>query len=104
MEIISKLESTRDRTLQYFELDEDQLTLTYAFGKWSVRYLLHHLADSEAVLSDRIRRIITEPRQVIWAYNQDAWAAGLNYAAMPLDLSRRIYEATRGATIYLADQ
>jgi len=51
---------------------------------------LHHLADAETVRFDRIRRIISEPRQVLWAFDQDAWAKRLNYSPMPIDLSRRI--------------
>jgi DinB superfamily len=104
MDIITKLESTRDRTLQYFDLGNDDLDRSYAPGKWSVRFLLHHLADAEAVLSDRIRRTISEPRQVIWAFDQDKWATGLDYSQMPLNLSRRIYEATRAGIIHLASQ
>ena len=104
MDIIPRLESTRNRTLQYFDLGKDELARSYAPGKWSVRFILHHLADAEAVLSDRIRRTISEPRQVLWAFDQDAWAAGLDYSGMPLDLSRRIYEATRAGIIHLAGQ
>lgn len=104
MDIITKLESTRDRTLKYFDSTNDDLDRVYAPGKWSVRFLLHHLADAEAVLSDRIRRTISEPRQVLWAFDQDKWANGLDYSRMPLDLSRRIYEATRAGIIHLAGQ
>lgn len=104
MDIIERLESTRNRTLQYFELGQEELARSYAPGKWSVRFLLHHLADSEAVLSERIRRTISEPRPVLWAYNQDAWANGLDYSQMPLDLSRMIYEANRAGIIHLASQ
>jgi len=35
-------------------------------------------------------------------FDQDAWAKGLDYSRMPLDISRRIYEATRGGIIQLA--
>ena len=102
MDIITKLESTRDRTLSYFDLDQAELDRSYGAGKWSVRFLLHHLADSEAVLSERIRRTISEPRQVLWAFNQDDWARGLDYSQMPLTLSRDIYEAMRSGIIHLA--
>jgi DinB family protein len=102
MEVIDRLESTRSQTLKYFDLDDQSLDRSYAPGKWSVRFLLHHLADAEAVLSDRIRRTISEPRQVLWAFDQDAWAKGLHYSEVPLHLSRSIYDAVRGATIYLA--
>ena len=86
MDTIARLEAARERTLRYFDLGEEQLALTYAPGKWSVKYLLHHLADAETVLYDRIRRTISEPRQVLWAFDQDKWATGLNYSRTPLDL------------------
>ena len=101
-ELIRELERTRDETLGYFSLGEADLVRTYAPGKWSVRFLLHHLADSETVFLDRIRRVISEPRQVLWVYDQDAWARGLNYDQLPLDISRRVYEPVRAAVIYYA--
>jgi len=74
----------------------------YGPGKWSVRYLLHHLVDSETVLYYRIRRVISEPRQVIWYYDESAWATALNYAEVPLALMRPVFESTRAAVIYYA--
>jgi hypothetical protein len=102
MHVLQALEKTRDETLKYFSLGERELERSYGPGKWSVRYILHHLSDSETVLFDRIRRVISEPRQVIWVYDQDAWARGLDYATLPLELSRRIYESVRAAIIYYA--
>jgi hypothetical protein len=102
MEIVTRLEGARDRTLKFFEVSDDQLARSYGSGKWSVRFILHHLADSETVLFDRIRRIISEPRQVLWAFDQDSWARGLDYSQMPLDLSRRIYDSVRAGVIYQA--
>jgi len=104
MQLIQELERTRDETLQYFSLGESDLARTYAPGKWSVRFLLHHLADSETVLFERIRRVLSEPRQVLWVFDQDAWAKGLDYSQVPLDISRRIYESVREAVIYYAGQ
>lgn len=102
MEIIDELAQTKAETLQYFGLPEPDLARTYGPGKWSVRYLLNHLADAETVLFYRIRRVISEPKQVIWVYDQDAWARKLNYAAVPLDLVKRIYAASRDGVIYYA--
>jgi hypothetical protein len=102
MQLIRELETTRDETLQYYSLDQGDLLRTYAPGKWSVRFILHHLADSETVLFDRIRRVLSEPRQVLWVYDQDAWAQGLDYSQVPLDISRRVYESVRSAIIYYA--
>jgi hypothetical protein len=102
MNIIEQLETTRDRTLPYFEMSGAKLACCYAPGKWPVSFILHHLADAETVLFDRIRRVISEPRQVLWVFDQDAWAKGLDYSHMPLDVSRRIYESVRAGVIYQA--
>ena len=100
MALIARLEASRDETLSYYALNDADLAKTYGPGKWSVRYLLHHLADSETVLYDRICRLISEPRQVLWVYDQEAWAAGRDYARLPLALSRPIFESVRNATIH----
>jgi hypothetical protein len=102
MQLIGDLEATRDETLKYFTLGDEDLARAYAPGKWSVRFILHHLADSETVLYERIRRVLSEPRQVLRVYDQDAWATGLDYARVPLDLSSRIFESVRNAVIYHA--
>jgi hypothetical protein len=102
VQLIQDLEATRDETLQYFNLSDKDLARTYTPGKWSVRFILHHLADSETVYNDRIRRALSEPRPVLWVCDQDAWAKGLNYAQVPLELSRRVYDSVRNAIIYLA--
>jgi hypothetical protein len=102
MQIIQSLEATRDETLEHFHLRDPELARSYAPGKWPIRFILHHLADAETVLFDRIRRILSEGRGVLWAFDQDGWAKGLDYAQRPLDLSRRIYESTREGIIYYA--
>ena len=95
MDIIEQLERTQAETLQYFDLGNEDLEKTYGPGKWSVRYILHHLADSETILFYRIRRVISEPKQVIWVFDQDAWARKLDYASVPLALGRSLYESSR---------
>ena len=102
MQLIRELETTRDETLKYFSLGQEDLSRTYGPGKWSVRFVLLHLADSETVLFDRIRRVLSEPRPVLWVFDQDAWARELEYSEVPLDIARRVYESVRGAIIYYA--
>lgn len=101
-DLIRELERTRDETVRYFSLSEADLARTYAPGKWSVRFLLHHLADSETVCFDRIRRMISEPHRVIWAFDQGAWAQALDYAHLPVDISQRVYQPVRAAIIHYA--
>jgi hypothetical protein len=101
-QLLTRLEETRDETLGYFELTDDELDRTYAPGKWSVRYLLHHLADAETVLYDRVRRVISEPRQVLWVFDENAFAKGLDYSTVPLEMSRAIYKSVRAGNIHYA--
>jgi hypothetical protein len=103
MNILEALDRTRAETLQYFELTGSELEATSAPGKWSVRFILHHLADSESVMAERIRRVLSEGRRVLWATDQDAWAQHLDYARMPLALSRDIYASARAGVRYLAE-
>jgi hypothetical protein len=104
MRLIDELERTRAETLEYFALGSDDLARRYAPGKWSIRYVLLHLADSETVLYERIRRVLSEPRQVLWVYDEAAWARELDYSQVPLDISRPVYDSVRSAIIYYAGQ
>lgn len=104
MEILKLLSDTKLATLVYFDLPTSDLNKTYGDGKWSVHQILVHLADAETVLYERIRRIIAEPRQVLWNFDQDAWAEGLDYKTYPLTLSKNVYTSVRDDIIYLAEQ
>jgi hypothetical protein len=48
--------------------------------KWSLRQIVAHVADSEIVAADRFRRIIAEDKPTLIGYDQNAWAANLDYA------------------------
>lgn len=102
MDMIERLEATKVTTLKYYDLSDAHLDKSYGPGKWTIKYILHHLADAETVLYDRIRRVISEPRQVLWAFDESAWARELDYANVPLDLSKRIYGSVRDGIIYYA--
>jgi hypothetical protein len=63
-------------------------------GKWSMRQIVAHLADSEMVAGMRLRRIIAEDHPRLEAYDQDAWATNLDYTrrktSQALETFRRI--------------
>jgi hypothetical protein len=48
-------------------------------GKWSVRQIVCHLADSEAVGVMRMRQIAAEDNPTLQAFNDEAWAENLDY-------------------------
>ena len=104
MSILDRLHETRNKTAPLFELTDDELDRTYGPGKWSVRRILHHLADAESVMYERIRRVLGDGGGVLWGFDQDAWAEALDYEAMPLALSRDVYLACRAGIIHRAQQ
>lgn len=48
-------------------------------AEWSVAEVLAHLADVELASGFRIRKIVSEPRPLLTAYDQEAWAKALRY-------------------------
>lgn len=46
---------------------------------WSPKEIIAHLADCELVYGFRYRKILAEPGSSLSAFDQDAWATGLQY-------------------------
>jgi hypothetical protein len=49
-------------------------------GKWSIREVVQHLADSDLVGGFRLRMILAHDRPPLAGYDQDLWATRLGYA------------------------
>ena len=58
----------------------DETDFALAPGKWSIRQVIAHLADSELVGAQRFRQVIAEDNPPLGAFDQDAWARNLDYA------------------------
>jgi hypothetical protein len=101
-QLVRELERTRDETLGYYALPAGELDRTYGPGKWTVKFILHHLADAEQVLYERIARTIAEPRQTLLVFQESLWAQQLDYATLPLEISRDLYAAVRAAHVHYA--
>jgi hypothetical protein len=57
--------------------EEDYVT---APGRWSVRQIVAHLADSEVVAAHRIRQVLAEDNPVMTWFDEKLWAVNLDYA------------------------
>jgi hypothetical protein len=82
-------------------LDDATLRRPEAPGKWSAIEVIQHLADTEVVYAWRTRQVLTMDRPEIQAYDQDAWARTLGYAAMPLDVALEQLRGVRAANLRL---
>src|SRR4029453_3276088 len=49
-------------------------------GKWGIRDVLQHLADSELVWAYRVRVVLAQERPPLSGYDQDLWSERLGYA------------------------
>ena len=67
-------------------LTQSQLDTPYRDGGWTVRQLIHHIADSHANAYIRCKLALTEDWPTIKPYDQDAWA-NLADSQLPIDAS-----------------
>lgn len=72
-------------------LSDAQLDTPYRDGGWTVRQLVHHVADSHMNGLTRVKLALTEDSPTIKAYAQQHWA-NLADSKLPIELSLRILD------------
>jgi len=65
-------------------------------GKWSIRQVVAHLADSEIVATMRVRQIVAEDNPKLEAWDQQAWATKLDYTRRKPSQSLETFRRIRG--------
>ena len=74
-------------------LDDAKLDTPYRPGGWSVRQVVHHLADSHLNSYIRFKLAVTENEPVIKAYDEATWARLDDAAHGPVDVSLCLLDA-----------
>ncbi len=82
-------------------LSEHELEFRPSPGKWTIREIVLHLCDSEIVGAYRIRCIMGEDDAQLIAYDQDKWAARLNYGKRNLSNAVELFRMLRKSTAEL---
>jgi hypothetical protein len=72
-------------------LTDEQLDTPYRDGGWTVRQVVHHVADSHANAYLRFRWVVADEGTTIKTYDQDAWAR-LSDMKMPVGPSLRMID------------
>ena len=72
-------------------LNDQQLDTPYRDGGWTVRQVVHHVADSHANAYLRFKWFATENHPTIKTYDQDVWAA-LPDSRLPVASSLRMLD------------
>ena len=68
-------------------LSDEQLDQRPADGGWTVRQIVHHLADIEMAAAVRVRRLVAERAPVLPAVDGGEYASALHYQDRPIEPS-----------------
>jgi uncharacterized damage-inducible protein DinB len=74
-------------------LSDAQLATPYRDGGWTLRQLVHHVADSHINAYCRLRLALTEDAPTIRDYDEQFWAELADGAAAPIGLSLALLDA-----------
>jgi len=64
-------------------------------GRWTIQQVVIHLADAEAALADRIRRVIAEDDPVLLAWDETKFAERLMYSEQSAEDAVALVSLTR---------
>src|SRR5215213_4881343 len=84
-------------------LPEDKANHAYAAGKWSVKELIGHVADTERVFSYRLTRIARGDKTPLPGFDENAWAKSAPHRKRPLGDVVDEMIAIRKATLALVN-
>lgn len=89
---MSEIEAYSDQLKEtVHQLSDEQLERCYREGSWTVRQLVHHIADSQINLYERLKMALTEDDVTAFMFNQERWAE-LPDSKLPMQVSITILE------------
>ncbi len=85
-------------------LTAQQLDTPYREGGWTVRQLVHHVADSHMNCYARCKLALTEEEPTIKPYDEKLWAETPDSLAVPCDVSLSLIDAlhTRWVALWMS--
>ena len=78
--------------------DDKGLSARRLPGKWTAREIVHHLADSESISAQRLRKLLTEDKPIIHGYDQERYAVALRYNERDMAPALEAFRAARATT------
>ncbi|MDM5333902.1 putative metal-dependent hydrolase [Ureibacillus composti] len=55
-------------------LSDEELSRTYRDGSWTVRQLVHHIADSQLNMYQRLKLALTDENPTVPVFDEEKWA------------------------------
>jgi hypothetical protein len=84
-------------------LNDEQLDTPYRPGGWTVRQVIHHVADSHMNAYIRVRVALTEDRPAIKPYDQAKWAELADSKTLPVEVSLDLIDGMHKRLVALAE-
>ncbi len=82
-------------------LSAEQLATPYRPKGWTVRQLIHHIADSHHHSYTRFKWALTENKPLIKAYEEKDWSKLFDARTAPIELSLQYLSALHAKLVYL---
>ena len=83
-------------------LNDVDLTKTYRDGSWTVRQLVHHIADSQLNMYQRLKLALTENNPTITTFDQEKWAIQPD-TVLPVESSIKLLEGLNTRIVALGN-
>lgn len=81
-------------------LNDEQFKKTYRKGSWNVRQLVHHIADSQLNMYQRLKLALTDDTPTVPPFDQDQWAT-LPDMDSPIESSLNMLEGINERVVLL---
>ncbi|MDQ2885844.1 MAG: DinB family protein [Chloroflexota bacterium] len=84
-------------------LTTSDLALARAPGQWPIRFIVHHLAESESLFIGQFKTALAQSgaTYIRTTYNQETWPITLTYAERSIEPSVALIKASRGHILQL---
>ncbi|ASK64024.1 metal-dependent hydrolase [Virgibacillus phasianinus] len=83
-------------------LSDAELSRTYRDGSWTVRQLVHHIADSQLNMYQRLKLALTDENPIVPAFDQEKWAIQLD-TKLPVECSIKLLEGINERIVSLGN-
>jgi hypothetical protein len=103
-DVVATIRDQMAETLTFLRgIDPARTTSGYAPGKWSIRDVVLHMADTERVMAYRALRIARADTTPLASFDENAWTPMAGANARSMDSLLAELESTRRATVAMLD-
>ena len=89
------LKGSDDLRMAVRGLEREDLLAHPVPGTWSIQEIVIHLADSDLVISDRMKRVIAEDNPQLIGFDETRFVKGLHYNEQSIEDAVNLFELNR---------